>query len=816
MSLGTVEPCFAEDCLPPERNYESRDALFKSINAWAATKGYAFTTGKSTKSTSGRWKVTYACDRSCHPPSTSRERQRNTTTRGTSCPFSVLAKESLDKSTWSLQYRPDKRFSLHNHAPSQHPSAHPVHRTLSEEVKSKVASLSNAGIAPKDIRTYIRQDGNSLATQQDIYNRMAATRRDSCEGQSTIHALASQLDKEGFWSRMQVIPDGRVTSVLFAHPDSLAYLQAYPDILFLDCTYKTNKYGMPLLDMIGVDACQRSFCIAFAFLSGETEDDYSWALDQLKSLYENCTARLPSVILTDRCIACMNAVSTCFPSSFSLLCIWHANKAVLRHCLPAFTASTSCTTSAASETGPWEEFYQSWHSIIGSPDEDTFDERVLDFERKYLPDYLEEVGYIKTYWLDPYKEKLVKAWVDQHTHFGNVATSRVEGIHALLKSYLKKSTLDLFEAWRAMKHALLNQLSELRSNQAKQQVRIPIELSGPLYSTVRGWVSHEALRKIEEQRKLLARKDPPPSPSCNGSFSQVQGLPCLHTLKTLEEQNRVLLLEHFHSHWHLRRDGTPQLLLEPRQRIDPVNRTSGPKQSTRREPSQFEAVEAEAAEASSTRALSRCSRCHALGHTRSAKACPLRYTDILSATTSEPASQPTTALDSIEVVTSAQPPTSPIRTSPIRTSPIRTSPPLPDPSPCSPPRYDSPQAIYQRYIAARSAWYKSQPRASIKTNQQYRKAMGLPSRYGKKSYEWCLDYKQMTKHCRTSTGSREWTKEEMMAYLDWSEAEDKRIEAQVAREMEGNLGRQRQGMGEVWRMVDRDIEEQEALYEGNR
>jgi hypothetical protein len=54
----------------------------------------------------------------------------------------------------------------------------------------------------------------------------------------------------------------------------LAYLQAYPDLLFLDCTYKTNKYGMPLLDIIGVDACQRSFCIAFAFLSGEAEEDY--------------------------------------------------------------------------------------------------------------------------------------------------------------------------------------------------------------------------------------------------------------------------------------------------------------------------------------------------------------------------------------------------------------------------------------------------------------------------------------------------------------------------------------------------------------
>ena len=77
----------------------------------------------------------------------------------------------------------------------------------------------------------------------------------------------------------------------------MAYLQANLDILLLDCTYKTNKHAMLLLDIIGVDACQRSFCIAFIFLSGETEDDYFWALDRLRSLYETCNAQLPSVIL---------------------------------------------------------------------------------------------------------------------------------------------------------------------------------------------------------------------------------------------------------------------------------------------------------------------------------------------------------------------------------------------------------------------------------------------------------------------------------------------------------------------------------------
>lgn len=62
-------------------------------------------------------------------------------------------------------------------------------------------------------------------------------------------------------------------------------------------------------------------------------------------------------------------------------------------------------------------------------------------------------------------------------------------------------------------------------------------------------------------------------------------------------------------------------------------------------------------------------------------------------------------------------------------------------------------------------------------NQQYRKAMRLPLRYSKESFKWCLDYKQMGKYCTTSTGSREWTKEEMMAYLDWDKAETDRIEA---------------------------------------
>lgn len=335
----------------------------------------------------------------------------------------------------------------------------------------------------------------------------------------------------------------------------------------------------------------------------------------MRSLYEQCNAHLPSVILTDRCLAVINAASTIFPCAATLLCLWHANKAVLARCQPAFP-----------EAEKWKEFYRFWHSIINSPTEGAYTERLTEFQQKYIPEYCEQVGYIKTTWLIPFKERLVKAWVDQSTHFGNTATSWVEGIHALLKSYLKRSTFNLFEAWKAIKLALINQISELKSNQAKQQLQIPLELSGALYGIVHGWISYEALRKVEEQRKLLMKRDPSLSLACTGTFSRVYGLPCLHILDTL---HGALLLDHFHSHWHLIREGTPQLLLEPRQRIEPAQPQGStiPRSSTKREPSQFEGVETQATQA--RWGPSKCTNCGATGHIRTSRVCPLRYSDVL-------------------------------------------------------------------------------------------------------------------------------------------------------------------------------------------
>lgn len=178
--------------MPPEAKYQSRKELVKAINTWAAARGYAFIARRSTTKSSGRKIVTYACNRSWPAEfSTGNESKRKTTTRGTSCPFSILAKESLNKMTWSLHHRPDTKHAKHNHKPSHHPSAHAIHRQLDDSSKATLSELVSAGVSLR--QTYLRQQNpQSLATRRDVYNYISKVKDNMHEGQSSIHALINQ------------------------------------------------------------------------------------------------------------------------------------------------------------------------------------------------------------------------------------------------------------------------------------------------------------------------------------------------------------------------------------------------------------------------------------------------------------------------------------------------------------------------------------------------------------------------------------------------------------------------------------------------
>jgi hypothetical protein len=130
--------------LPPLASYPSREALFEAIQIWAKPRGYAFTVGKS-KLQGQRRKVYYACDKNATPPLSSTTRIRDTQTRGTKCPFSILAVELPQSLGWELRYRPGTIYNTHNHPPSQSPAAHPSHRHLSVQALATSQNLFLSG-----------------------------------------------------------------------------------------------------------------------------------------------------------------------------------------------------------------------------------------------------------------------------------------------------------------------------------------------------------------------------------------------------------------------------------------------------------------------------------------------------------------------------------------------------------------------------------------------------------------------------------------------------------------------------------------------
>jgi len=122
-----------------------------------------------------------------------------------------------------------------------------------------------------------------------------------------------------------------VSDILWTHPDAVKLLNAFNVVFLMDMTYKTNKYRLPLFEIVGVTYTCLSFSAGFVFLTSEKEKNYIWALQKIRgSLLTSHVG--PEVIVSDKDLALMNAISTVFSKATNLLCRFHINKNVKEKC----------------------------------------------------------------------------------------------------------------------------------------------------------------------------------------------------------------------------------------------------------------------------------------------------------------------------------------------------------------------------------------------------------------------------------------------------------------------------------------------------
>jgi hypothetical protein len=76
--------------------------------------------------------------------------------------------------------------------------AHPVHRIISASKRAEISDYVAAGLSPKEIQSLLREKHETIATRQDIYNQIAAIRRQGYQGLSPTDVFITGLQNENF------------------------------------------------------------------------------------------------------------------------------------------------------------------------------------------------------------------------------------------------------------------------------------------------------------------------------------------------------------------------------------------------------------------------------------------------------------------------------------------------------------------------------------------------------------------------------------------------------------------------------------------
>jgi hypothetical protein len=290
------------------------------------------------------------------------------------------------RKSWELKF--SVQDPHHNHPASHDASGHTVNQKLTASLYDQMKKLGNAGLKPAAILKALRKtnpDKTILATISTIYSSRKKAQQEMLQGISPIMHLNQSLTKSDFTTTTKVNDNGKLQGIFFCRSRSVELLSSYHYILLLDCTYKTNKYKMPLLHIAGVTGANKTFTVAFCFIAEETQSFYEWALESLLNIFNSHKIPLPQVILTDREQSLINSLPSFAPDSYHMLCTWHIQKNLV-------------TNSAKTIKNKQEEaqMLQHWSNLFQMKDQSDFCASFGKFALEYGPSFQE---YTTSNWL---------------------------------------------------------------------------------------------------------------------------------------------------------------------------------------------------------------------------------------------------------------------------------------------------------------------------------------------------------------------------------------------------------------------------------
>ena len=310
-----------EIAAPSDNLYNSYEEAYIALKTHGLQHGYGFVIKRSKPHNSTtKTRYYFCCDRFKNYQSSAKS--LSTSTRSTECQFNLVIFKIKHGDQWQLEVK----NKHHNHLRSINPSAHNVYRKRTQSQKDMIELMTHAGARPMQILAAIqREDEDTLVSATDIRSERKAIRQKHLDGRSPIETLLDDLSTGEWVFSVQKDKNERVQNLFFAHQKQVELILANPDVLLMDCTYRTNKYRLPLLHILGCTNLQTFFSAGFCFLSSETQADYHWAV---ANFLLKTGVQQPRVFISDQEEALKAAARVLLPGVPQLLCVWHINKNV--------------------------------------------------------------------------------------------------------------------------------------------------------------------------------------------------------------------------------------------------------------------------------------------------------------------------------------------------------------------------------------------------------------------------------------------------------------------------------------------------------
>lgn len=506
------------------------------MNAVARHQGYGISIKSAKTEDHQKVRVYYRCSLGRQVNSVAKERKSST--KMTNCPFEISINYLSTIDRWVVkQDLKNEDKHKHNHEPFDQPNHLSKNRQFSEEALRQMDLLASAGCRLAQIRALMNFAPGSEPLVRDIRNALYRQRDRWLAGRTPIQGLFDLISDAKWAYRTTTSAEGTLQSLFIASPEAIEIARRFPTVIGLDCTYKTNRFQLPLLHIVGTTNTHQTFTIALCFMHSEVEERYVWALEQLKSVVfegdtENTNIQQPQTFCTDAEPALYNAIAKVFPSSCHLLCIWHINHNIGKNCKKKFK-------------GPeFTQFMKLWNRFMQSTTQEDYDtnlEAVTTMARRHhILEYLEKT------WLNRTQKFVALFTAHQAPHFGNSSTSRVEGGHYRLKRFLDGGNNDFITCFKAFKRAGDLQYQEITISTGVESQKTLQGLPN-CFQELDRQITHFALNKMKNQYDLIAESFKRP---CTQSYRGAWGLPCSHevarSLEIADNLSRVLV----HPQWH--------------------------------------------------------------------------------------------------------------------------------------------------------------------------------------------------------------------------------------------------------------------------